>query len=230
MRKLGLVIVMVWSLSPAFSQESTLKNTSVFLSVGFVTPQLNAGHELLRSKALRDQGLSYFENSDGSRAQVGSYSASTGFALTMGFQKRIKAVKGLYLGAVVSNGQTGSQPTDGGYAEGYYFNFVQFGFLAKYYPVQKLDWYVRGEIGLGSVLTKNRFLNESQDQDFFHQFGIGNEMGLGTGYEFTPFSSKETALYMEANYQWYSTRVEVSGIGDDQWKFGALQLNLGVKF
>ncbi|MFT5877470.1 MAG: hypothetical protein ACI8SA_001332 [Dokdonia sp.] len=212
------------------AQETAQKNTFVFLSAGFVTPQLNSGVELLRAKELREQGLSYYQKEDGTRATVGSYPGNTGFAITVGFQKRISVVKGLWLGAVVSNGQTGSSPSSGGNSEAYYFNFIQMGILVKYYPIEKLDLYVRGEAGIGSVLTKNRYLNAKNEQDFFHQFGVGNELGLGVGYEFKPFSNKETAIYLEGNYQSYSTRVEVTDIGDDTWKFGALQFNLGIKF
>jgi hypothetical protein len=37
-------------------------------------------------------------------------------------------------------------------------------------------------------------------------------------------------INLEANYQFYSTRVEVSGLGDDQWRFGALNLSAGIQF
>jgi len=206
------------------------KKTKVFLSGGYVSPQYISGSELIRSKELRDQGLSYYQKSDGTRQNVGSYPNNSGFAMTMGFQSKIQKIKGLWLGAIVSSNMTGSQPSNGGYAEGYYFNFINFGLMAKYYPVQSTDFYLKGEVGLGSVLTKNRFINDKGAQDFFHQFGIGNEFGLGLGYAFTPFSSNNLGLYLEANYQILSTRVEVSDIGDDIWKFNALQINVGVTF
>jgi hypothetical protein len=37
-------------------------------------------------------------------------------------------------------------------------------------------------------------------------------------------------INLEANYQFYSTRVEVSGIGNDQWRFGAFNLIAGIQF
>lgn len=212
------------------AQESKSFKKKVFLSVGYVIPQYISGTELMRSNQLRDQGLSYYQNPDGTRNTVGNYPNNSGFAMTMGFQSEIQKVKGLWLGAIVSSNMTGSQPSNGGYAEGYYFNFINFGFMAKYYPIQSADFYVKGEIGLGSVLTKNRFINDKGAQDFFHQFGIGNEFGFGLGYAFTPFSSDHLGLYFETNYQILSTRVEVSGMGDDIWKFNALQLNVGVTF
>ncbi|WP_228780283.1 hypothetical protein, partial [Aquiflexum lacus] len=79
----------------------------------------------------------------------------------------------------------------------------------------------KGEVGMGSVFTKNRFINANNDQDFLHHFGIGVQGGVGVGYTLTPFKSKKLGLNFEMQYQLYSTRVEVSGIGDDQWRFGS---------
>jgi len=230
MKKIILALLITLLINKIQAQELKTKNTKVFVSVGFVTPQLRSGNELLRSKKIREEGLSYSQNNDGTRNNVGSYPNNTGFTLTMGFQKRVSAVRGLWLGAIVGNGLTGSSPSDGGYNEAYYFNFINLGLLVKYYPLEKIDFYVRGEIGMGSVLTKNRFINAKNEQDFFHQFGIGNEIGFGLGYEFKPFNKKSSAIYLEGNYQMFATRVEVSGIGNDNWRFGALQLNLGIKF
>ncbi len=225
---IGLLITVFNTQTQAQSQ--VIKDTRVFVSVGFVAPQLRSGMELLRSQDLRNQGLSYFQNPDGTRREVGHYPSNTGFTMTMGFQKRMKVVKGLWLGAIVSNGQTGSTPSKGGYGEAFFFNFVNLGLLVKYYPIEQLDMYVRAEVGVGSVLTKNRYINAKNEQDFFHQFGIGNEVGVGAGYEFKPFKEKAMAFYFEGNYQMFHTRVEVSDIGDDIWGFGALQLNVGIQF
>jgi hypothetical protein len=39
---------------------------------------------------------------------------------------------------------------------------------------------------MGSVFTKNRFVNAEGEQDFVHHFGIGLEAGGAIGYTFTP--------------------------------------------
>ena len=80
------------------------------------------------------------------------------------------------------------------------------------------------------MLTKNRFINEESDQNFFHQFGIGSGGSLGVGYSFLPFKDKAKSIDAQIIYQQLSTRVEVNGIGDDQWKFGALNFTVAFSF
>jgi hypothetical protein len=79
-------------------------------------------------------------------------------------------------------------------------------------------------------LTKNRFINEEGEQNFFHQFGIGSGGSLAVGYSFLPFKDKTKTLDLQVVYQQLSTRVEVNGIGDDQWKFGALNYTMAFSF
>ena len=214
----------------AHAQNPIAGEPRMFFSAGFVTPQYFGGTELLRGQDLRDAGLSYYENGNGERQQVGNYGTNTGFSLSIGYYVPVKQIKGLSMGALVNSGQTGSTPSNEGYAEGYYFNFLNFGVGVQYYPFEKTNLYVEGEIGMGSVFTKNRFVNASGEQDFLHHFGIGLEGGAGIGYTFTPFSNKSIGLFVEGTYQLYGTRVEVSGIGNDPWRFGALHIAGGSSF
>ena len=210
-------------------QNALSLQTQVEVGFGFVTPFLNGGQELMRSQDLRDAQLSYFQDGEGSRKNVGSYSSLRGFSMNIGFYKPLRKVKGLMLGAMVRNTQTGSTPDDG-YAEGYYFNFLTAGVAAKYYPLEKSNVFLKVDVGLAAVLTKNRFVNETGEQNFFHQFGIGSGASLGAGYSFLPFKNKSRSLDVQAHYQLLSTRVEVNGIGDDQWKFGALNFTVAMSF
>ncbi len=210
----------------AFAQSPLSQNTQVEIGLGYARPFLSRGQELIRAQGLRDRQESYFENAEGIRKNVGKYPNLSGYAFTIGFYKPIRKVNGLMLGAVVRNTQTGSQPEDGGYEEAYYFNFISAGAAAKYYPFVANHLFVKGEFGLAAVLTKNRFENSQGAQNFFHQFGIGSAGGLGTGYAFTPFADQSRAIELQAVYQLLSTRVEVNGIGDDRWRFGALQLSV----
>ncbi|MGD1890495.1 MAG: hypothetical protein ACFB15_07850 [Cyclobacteriaceae bacterium] len=50
------------------------------------------------------------------------------------------------------------------------------------------------------------------------------------GQAFTPFNNKEKSLELKVIYQQLSTRVEVNGIGDDQWQFGALHIGTSYNF
>jgi hypothetical protein len=224
-----VVIVMLFGTGPTFAQNPLSQKTQVEVGIGFVTPFLQSGQELMRSEGLRDQGLSYFEDSEGNRKSVGGYSALRGFSLNIGFYKPLKKVNGLMLGAMVRNSQTGSTPDDG-YAEGYYFNFITAGLAAKYYPFEKANFFAKADIGMAAVFTKNRFINDGGEQNFFHQFGIGSGGSLGVGYSFLPFKDKSKSVDAQLLYQQLSTRVEVNGIGDDQWKFGALNFTLAVSF
>ena len=212
------------------AQNPLSQNTQVEINSGWVTPFLQSGSELMRAEGLRNNGQSYFAGSEGNRRQVGDYSGLSGFSFGIGFYKPVRWAKGLMLGAVVRNSQTGSEPEEGGYEEGYFFNFLTAGAAAKYYPFEANNVFLLADLGLGAVFTKNRFLNESNEQEFFHQFGIGSSGSIGVGYAFTPYSNKEKALGLRVIYQQLSTRVEVNGIGDDQWQFGALNVGTAIVF
>ena len=138
-------------------------------------------------------------------------------------------VNGLMLGAMVRNTQTGSTPDDG-YAEGYYFNFITAGVAVKYYPFEKANFFTKADFGLAAVLTKNRFINDAGDQNFFHQFGIGSGGSIGLGYSFPVFNDKSKSIDVQIIYQQLRTRVEVNGIGDDYWGFGALNFSVAFSF
>jgi hypothetical protein len=59
---------------------------------------------------------------------------------------------------------------------------------------------------------------------------LGVQLPLATRHSFLPFKDKSKSLDVQALYQQLSTRVEVNGIGDDQWKFGALNLTVAMSF
>jgi hypothetical protein len=230
-----IILIVILGISLGSQQKGVAQNelsqsTQVEVSLGWVAPFLQSGRELTRAENLRNKSLSYFAASEGNRQAVGSYAALSGISFGISFYKPVRWAKGLMLGATVRNSQTGSEPDEGGYVEAYYFNFVTAGVAAKYYPFTDSNWFVKGDFGLGAVFTKNRFLNETNEQRFFHQFGIGNGASVGLGYAFTPFADKTNALELQVMYQQLSTRVEVDGIGDDQWRFGALHLGGSINF
>ena len=222
-------IVALSSVLPATAQNPLSQQTQLEIGLGMVSPFLQSGEELSRAQDLRDAGLSYYENDQGERRNVGSYSSLRGYSLSVGFHKPVKKVKGLMMGAVVRNSQTGSTP-DAGYEEAYYFNFITAGVTFKYYPFEKTNLFTRADFGMAAVFTKNRFLTEEGEQNFFHQFGIGYGGSIGAGYSFTPFKNKSRTLDLMTVYQQMGTRVEVNGIGDDQWTFGALQISAAITF
>jgi outer membrane protein W len=199
------------------------------VDLGVSLPSLSDGEELLRAKDLREKSLSYFANENGTRKNVGSYSNQIGWNLTIAYYKPAKWATGLLLGAKVTSHLTGSTPSDDGYDEGYYFNYLSANAAAKYYPFEKANLFVGVETGLGSVFTKNRFINDAGEQNFFHQFGIGFNIGGAIGYTL-PFKSNNTALNFQVNYSYFRTRVEVNGIGDDNWVFGSLSPTIGLTF
>ncbi|MGD1893000.1 MAG: hypothetical protein ACFB15_20740, partial [Cyclobacteriaceae bacterium] len=208
-------ILSIVGLHNSIAQNPLSQSTQVEINMGWVTPFLQSGSELTRAENIRSSGQSYFAGSEGNRRDVGSYPALSGISFGIGFYKPVRWAKGLMLGAVVRNSQTGSQPEEGGYVEGYFFNFLTAGAAAKYYPFESNNLFLLADLGLGAVFTKNRFENESNEQEFFHQFGIGSGSSIGMGYAFTPFNKKEKSLELKVLYQQLSTRVEVNGIGDD---------------
>lgn len=229
MKKLAILLTLlpcIWGIS----QNEIASKKRVFFSSGFVTPQFFSGIELMSSSALRDNGQSYFEDQNGLRNNVGDHPSNAGFSLGIGYYIPINKIKGLSVGLLVNSAQTGSTPSEGGYEEGYFFNFLNFGLGLQYYPFEHHNLYLKGEVGMGSVFTKNRFINERNEQDYLHHFGIGLESGGGFGYTLTPFTDKSSGINLEVNYQYYATRVEVSGVGNDQWRFGALHINAGLQF
>jgi hypothetical protein len=198
--------------------------------LGISLPFLNGGKELLQSKSIRDNNLSYFQNAQGNRKNVGNYGNLIGWSVATAYYLPIKKIKGLMLGSAFRASLTGTQPSVGGYEEGYFFNFISVGFGAKYYPFTKNNLFVKGDFGLASVFTKNRFLNEQNQQTFFHQFGIGTNVSASLGYSWNPFKNKQKSLDIQAIFQQNSVRVEVNGIGNDQWSYTALNFMLAMNF
>ena len=229
-RAITLTAVILLSVAHASNAQNPLSQTTqVEIYLGWVTPVLQSGSELMRTENLRNSGLSYFANANGNHREVGDYPSLSGYSFGISFYKPVRWAKGLLLGAVVRNSQTGSVPAQGE-EEAYYFNFIAAGVAAKYYPFADRNWFVKGDFGLGAVFTKNRFLNSDSEQRFFHQFGIGGGGSLGVGYAFTPFSDKSNALEVQVVYQQLSTRVEIDRIGDDRWQFGALHVGGSINF
>lgn len=212
------------------AQNPLSQATKVEVGIGYVLPFFNKGKELLRAKGLRDEQQSYYIDGMGSRKNVGSYSRSSGYNFSIGFYKPIEKVKGLMIGAIVRNAQTGSTPEKSGYEEAYFFNFITAGVAAKYYPLEKSNLFLKTDFGIAAVLTKNRYLNSNGEQNFFHQFGIGSAVGFEVGYAFTPFKTKSKAIELKVGYQLANTLVEVNSIGNDNWGFGALSFGTAFNF
>ena len=231
MKKFSFYIILIVMISnqSLFAQHPSSQNTQVEFGLGISLPNLHSGQELMRSQELRNQGLSYLANAAGNHNPVGNYPRLFGYNFHIAYYKPLPKTKGLMLGAIVRNTQTGTQPAQGGYEEGYFFNFITAGIAAKYYPSENLPVYFLGDFGIAAVLTKNRFINMG-NQEFFHQFGIGPSGGLGLGYSLGVFQEKSKSLDFQINYQLLQTRVEVNGIGDDNWRFGALHFSVAYNF
>jgi len=221
----------VWASHLANAQNPLSQKVQTELSFGIALPFLEKGEELMRAKRLREQGLSYYQAPEGeSPREVGNYSALVGWSLGLGYYHPVARVKGLMLGAVVRSSLTGSMPGEGGYEEGYFFNFLSVGGGLKYYPFAQNNFFVKADAGLASVFTKNRFLDESGEQAFFHQFGIGFNSSVAVGYSLKPFPNKSTLLDLQVIAQRNNTRVEVNGIGNDIWRYTALNFMLSLNF
>lgn len=229
MRYFFFLFLGTFALSAAAQQYDTRRPT-VFFATGLVVPQFYGGSELMSAYNNRQKGLSHFTAPDGSQAEVGSYGSNSGFSLAIGYYVPVQKIKGLSVGLLVNSAQTGATPAKAGYAEGYFFNFLNFSGAFQYYPWLDRGLFVKGELGMGSVFTKNRFINAAGEQDFLHHFGIGAAGGFAVGYTFRPFKNQQIGLFTEGHYQLYQTRVEVSGVGDDQWRFGALRITGGIQF
>jgi hypothetical protein len=214
----------------AFAQNPLSKVFQVDYSLGYVIPFLQKGKELLHAEHLRENQQSYFEDVNGNRANVGDYPRLDGYSFSIAFFKPVKWAKGLMLGSVVRNSQTGSKPSKGKSAEAYYFNFITSGIALKYYPFEKVNLYATIDFGMSAVLTKNRFLNANNKQNFFHQFGVGSCTSLGVGYSLRPFKKKDSGFDLQVTYQHLATRVEVNDIGDDKWRFGALHITASTNY
>lgn len=65
----------------ANAQNPLSQKVQTEFGIGFATSILHKGIALKSSQALRDQGLSYFQNSQGERKNVGSYGTPFGWVL-----------------------------------------------------------------------------------------------------------------------------------------------------
>ncbi len=201
--------------------------TQNFISLGLTLPSLNAGKELKRALSLRNEELSYFENSLGERQNVGAYSSQIGWNMGLGFYHPLKKVNRLMIGSEFNMSLTGSESNNEGFSEAFYFNYMSFNFGVKYYPIVNQNLFLKLNGGFSGVMTKNRFKNEHNEQAFFHQFGIGTNGSASLGYT---LPVKNMAFDFEMSYKLMRTRVEVNAIGNDIWQFNALDFKIGFVF
>lgn len=214
----------------ANAQNPLSQKVQTEFGIGIATSILHSGTELIRSKEIRNQELSYFQNSQGERENVGTYGNPIGWVLTTAYYRPMKKLKGLMLGTALRASLTGAEPSAGGYEEGYFFNFITITGGAKYYPFTKNNLFFIGEFGMASVLTKNRFINEVREQNYFHQFGVGTNFSAAVGYTLKPFQSSEKTFDIKAVYQLNNTRVEVDDVGNDLWQFSGLNFIASINF
>jgi hypothetical protein len=225
------VLVLQLSIFNSFAQESSeiYEQKQTFISIGVSKPFLINGNELLSSENIREQELSYFENENGEIKTVGAYSGLIGWNLCIGFYNPIENAYRLMWGAEVNLNLTGSTPADG-YQEAYYFNYVSFNFGLKYYPVSDVNLFIKTNAGFASVMTKNRFINDLNEQNFLHQFGLGINGAGVIGYSFPTKTKFLSAIEISAEYKLSNVRVEVNVIGNDKWTYSSLDFKLGFLF
>jgi hypothetical protein len=213
------------AMAQSHSQDSKpWERTQTYASFGLSLPVLHGGTELIQSKSLREKSTSYYEDGNDNRRSVGNYPALIGWVAHIGFYRPVSFANRLMLGASFTSSLTGSSPSSGGYEEGYFFNSILFGGSWKYYLTDSGRIALKGDAGIASVFTKNRFKNESGQQEFFHQFGIGAGASLGLSWEFNQRWS------FELTHSFSIARVEVNGIGDDNWTYGTTNGVVQVRF
>lgn len=203
------------------------KSIQIFANVGLSKPFFHSGVELLKSESIRENNESYFMNGAGERRNVGRYSSQFGWNLGIGFYKPIIKLESLLWGSEVNMNLTGSTPS-AGFEEAYFFNYISMNLGLKYYLSE--GNFLKLNSGVSSVMTKNRFINNIGEQAFEHQFGIGYNIQLGSGYTFWFKQNKIKGIEIELEYQFSSVRVEVNNIGNDQWQHSALALKIGFLF
>ncbi len=226
---LGLIACLSMSSVVAQNQAKIWQSKQNFISIGMAKPFLVSGQELMEAQQIRQAGLSYFEGSEGHRKAVGNYSAPIGWGIGLGFYNPVKKVDQLMWGSELHLSLTGSEP-EAGYGEAYYFNYMVFNFGVKYHPLQHQNIYLKVNGGFAGVMTKNRFVDVQQSQAFLHQFGLGINGQLGLGYAFKIESPFISLLGIAVDYKLSNVRVEVNGIGNDKWTYGALDFKLAVGF
>ncbi|MFN3641054.1 MAG: hypothetical protein ACK4UK_09045 [Flavobacterium sp.] len=231
MKKIAtLIVVLMNTIMVVQAQNPLSESVQTEFGIGISTPFLHSGTELIQSANLRSNGLSYFANEQGDRKNVGNYGNLIGWSVAIAYYRPVKKVNGLMVGSAFRTSLTGSQPQNGGYEEGFFFNHLSLGLAAKYYPFTQNNLFFKADAGLASVFTKNRFLDTQNLQQFFHQFGIGTNTSIATGYSIQPFKNKLKTIDFQLIYQFNSTRVEVNGIGNDQWTYSALTLMGAINF
>ncbi len=226
----SLLLTFIQAGFSAWAQNPLSQQVQTEFGIGISTPFLYSGAELLQSQSIREAGLSYFQDTEGRRNEVGDYGNLIGWSLAVAYYIPVTKVDGLMLGSAFRTSLTGSQPQTGGYEEGYFFNTLSLGLAAKYYPFARHNAFVKLDAGMASVFTKNRFMNAAQEQAFFHQFGIGTNASVALGLSMLPFQNKKKSVDLQIIYQINSTRVEVNGLGNDTWVYSAITLMAAINF
>jgi hypothetical protein len=195
--------------------------------VGFTAAKLMAGTELLSAQDLRNQGLSYGQKFGNQPKNVGSYPKITGGNFGIKYFAPNKLIKRLMTGTYFRGVMTGVNP-DVGDQEGYYFNPISLGITAKYYPIAAINLSIVAEAGMGGIMTKNRYIDDTGNQKYHHQYGIGSSTAVGLAYFIR--LKNEFGVEFLTQYQSLNVNVEVDNIGSDNWRTSLWNTSLILSF
>lgn len=210
MKKIAIVFLFFVSFWQAYAQSEDSK-------ISFTTGEFRAGY-----------GRSIFGSGLRERFNAGNFSPSGGGLFTLSVYRKFKAIN--YFNFGLKFKALGAGPSTGDGGEEMFFNYWGSAATVKFFPFDKTarkGLYLQADYFFITQFTQK--YRKTEASVFDHQFGIGNGVAFGIGYDF-PLWKTGTALTLGLEYEIDSRRGEVSGIGDKTFRSSNIGLMVGVKF
>ncbi len=155
----------------------------------------------------------------------GSFKPGVGYNLLMGFYVAPDRWRGLGVGARMKG--TFGTSVKGDFDDSYIFNYYNASITAKHYLFSltfNKGIYARSGVGFGQFTTKR--VNEATKL-YKHQYALGVSLQGGVGYT---WQRKNTAISVEAEFEYATRGGTADGIGDLQYQTGQIGINALIAF
>ena len=208
-----LIIALLFIQANLFAQTQTKEDT-----LSFTVGEFKAGY-----------GNTIFGNGLKEQVEAGNFSSSGGWLATIAVYRKFKKINHFLFGLRFKS--LGAEASRGGNNQEMFYNYWGSAVSAKYYPFDKTarkGLHFHTDFFFITQFTQ-KYRNRAT-KDFFHQFGIGNGISLGTGYDFDVGKKKKTNLTIGIEYQIDSRTGEVQGIGNKTFQASNYGVMAGIKF
>jgi hypothetical protein len=206
-----------------------LKSTFLTLLglIGLLTAQAQDKRSFTYGEFKAGYGITQFGEGLDQSYESGNFSTSGGGVATLAVYRKFSW--GNYFNSGLKFKSLGAGPAQGDNGDEMFFNFWGAAITTKIFPFNKaaqtgpfvmLDYYFVSQF-------TQKYKNESQQQ-YNHQFAIGNAFVFGIGYDF--MLKNGNGIILSTEYEMASRQGEVTGVGEQDFKNSNIAFQIGLRF